>query len=526
MRIPVIPLTVAAILMGIGAIVISFLPPARSFLIAPELNPILDVDGVETDVAIASDGIRYAIIASGDLWIADSESGKERRLTTTPQAESSPDWTPDGTGITFTREQDTYIIHPDLGEEALLVNSATELAWSHTGATAFVRGRGLWVGDSRGANATEIVPADANPDVAIHSPRFSPTGTQILFILSMLNLHGEVWVADTTTGDAIPIISDRNAENPTSAEWVLDNRHLAYVTDRGGGLAVWYVDLDESLLLPITPPLMGRSLAPLGIAVNGTRIAVPRHFVDSGIRTSDNRRLVDTDRLEFDPAVSRDGRHIAYTVENDSRFEIWVADADGGNPSYVALGRTPRFSPSGNEIVYARTDLHGNRDIWKVDVRSGLPEQLTDAPELDDRPDWSPDGRSIVFSSEWDGRVALWTIPASGGQRHRLNAGGYAPRFSPDGTRIAYWHEGALWIALADGTQAKLLAEAPTPVLAMWDEQRVVWTPDSRTVAPDRVELPFDVWPPFDRLTHDTWLVAALDVEKTELWSIDLIFGD
>ena len=295
MRIPVIPLLVAAVLMAVVAGLITLIPPAERFLDAPVVRALLDIDGVETDVAVAPDGVRYAVISSGNLWFTNTGDATELQLTDSAEAESAPAWTPDGNRITFTRAQDTFAIHPESREEELFMADATELSWSETGQTTFVRQRGLWVATATGADAREIVPPNDNPDVRIRGPRFSPGGNQVLFILSMLNLHGEIWVADASTGDAIPVIADRSAENPTAAEWILDDRHIAYMTDRAGGLAVWYVDLDESTLVPITEPMMGRALAPLGIGVHGERIVLPRHFIDSDIRTSDGRSLVETE---------------------------------------------------------------------------------------------------------------------------------------------------------------------------------------------------------------------------------------
>ena len=526
MRVPVVPIAVVTVLVGVVAGLVTLVPPAEQFLAAPVVSALIDIKGVETDVAVAPDGNRYAVISSGNLWFTNSENDARLQLTQSTELESSPAWTPDGGRITFTREHDTFVIEPESGAEELFLADAADLSWSPTGQTAFVRGGGLWVATSTGADAREIVPSATNPDVAIRGPRFSPSGSQILFILSILNLHGEVWIADTSTGDAIPVIADRSAENPTSAEWIIDNRHIAYMTDRGGGLAVWYVDLDESTLVPVTEPMMGRSLAPIGIGVHGDRIVTPRHFFDSNIRTSDGRSLVATERLEFDPAVSLDGELIAYTVENESRFEIWVARHDGGDPRYVALGRHPRFSPSGNEIVYSRIDLDSNKDIWKVDVRTGVPERLTDAAEIDDVPDWSPDGRSIVFTSERDGQLALWTIPSAGGQRLKLNEGGYAPRFSPDGSRLTYWYGGGLWTADPDGSHPSRIADVPEPVFGVWSPTGPVYSEKGRIQANTIVELPMEIWPSFDRLAGGRWLVAALEVEKTELWALDLVFTD
>ena len=116
------------------------------------------------------------------------------------------------------------------------------------------------------------------------------------------------------------------------------------------------------------------------------------------------------------------------------------------------MGRQPRFSPDGNQIVYVNTDLNGNDDIWRVDLRTGIPQRLTDADEIDVTADWSRDGRMILFSSARGGRISVWTVSSSGGKRQRVNDGGYAPRFSPDGQEFLLL-EG--WSPLDEGTRSR-----------------------------------------------------------------------
>ena len=528
MRIRVIPIVVAVILIGTAVFFLTMTGPVRRSLDAPEVSALIDVAGIETDLAIAPDGVRYAVISSGNLWLVNHTDGTQRRITDTPEPESAPDWTPDGARITFSRGGDTYEVSPDGGQASPFLSDATELSWSWDDRIAFVRNRALWVATLDGQESDEVVPADPNTNVTLRSPRFSPDGIELVFIKSMLNLRGEVWRVDLETAEATPVIADRNAENPTAVDWILDNQHMVYLTDRAGGLAVWYIDLNDNTLLPVTSPMMGLALAPLGIAVSGERVVLPRHFIDSDIATSEGTPIVETDRLEFEPSVSPDGQSIVYCVEDEGRFELWIASIDGQNPRYLALGRQPRFSPNGNEIVYTRTNLEGNKDIWKVDTRTGLPERLTDADEIDMAADWSPDGRSIIFSSERGGRLALWTIPSSGGKRLKLNGGGYGPRYSPDGTAILYWHQGSLWSAGVDGTEPQEIATAPNPISGVWSRTQPAFFAGGtiRTSERDTSGLARRIFPWFDDYPAGGWLVSLIEIEKTELWTLDLTFKE
>lgn len=540
MRLPVIPIVVMILVLGAAIGVFLLSRPTEPTLGAPITSALIDVDGIETEVAVAPDGLRYALIASGDLWFVDLGTDSRKQLTATEERESAPAWTGDGRRITFTRGGDTLEVDPSEGVETPRLNNARDLEWSAaSGQMTFVRDRALWVARPDGTDAREIVPADPILDVSLRSPRFSPSGRQILFLKSRLGLYGEVWRVDLETGATYPVIADRPTENPTSAEWVGDDDHLVYLTDRSGGLAVWYADLDAATLLPLTSPMMVRALDRPGLDVHEDRVILPRHTVDSDITTLDRDLIVGGPGLQMEPAASPDGRHIAFTQEADGGFQIWMMDRETGDVRYVAPGRHPRFSPDGNQIVYAFSGLEGSRNIWKTDVRTGLQEPLTDGAEIDDLPDWAPDGRSIVFTSDRDGELALWSVPASGGRRRRLNDRGYAPRFSAEGTRIAYWSDGAIWTAASDGGNPERVADAEKPVPPVWLPSGPAFythlSTGSGIESPDGNLLGALMWPEFDRSAevdplaenpNDSWLISSLEIGATELWSLQLTYEE
>src|SRR5205814_5978658 len=96
----------------------------------PKLTRLADIDGIETEVAIAPDGNRYAVIVDGDLWILDISNGNREQLTKTPEPESFPAWAPDGKQITFTRGPDTFVFNTDTKKEQMFRPDATSLSWS------------------------------------------------------------------------------------------------------------------------------------------------------------------------------------------------------------------------------------------------------------------------------------------------------------------------------------------------------------------------------------------------------------
>jgi len=480
-----------------------------------------DIDGIETEVAITSDGNRVAVIASGELWVFNPANGERKQITHNPENESFINWIPDGKRITFSRGLNTFAIDPDTGEEELFRSNATWLSWSQTSRTTFVRDRALWIANPGGQDEKKLVGADEVPDVEIRTPRFSPDALQIAFIKTQLGIRGEVWVVDVLNGMSRPLVSDRPAENPLDVAWINGGTDLAYLTNRAGAYSIWYVNFEDSTIYPLTQPLVTVPLARIGMAVARDRIILPRHFVDSNIMLSDGTAVANSEKLEFQPAASPDGTRVAYTTVEDNKFEIWTAGTNGEKPTFRTLGKEPRFSANGFQIVYTYTDLKGNDDIWKLDIRNGSAERVTDADEIDVAPDWSSDGRSIAFSSARGGAMSVWTIPASGGKRLRINDAGYAPRYSPDAKSILFWNKQALWTMDLQGNHLREVArELVEPVAGVWSKSRQ--GPAILTKPPgDRL-----AWPGFDVLQDGRTVFAPIDIRETGLWMIDLTYKE
>src|SRR5262249_9896910 len=263
------------------------------------------------------------------------------------------------------------------------------------------------------------------------------------------------------------------AENPLDVGWINGGKDIAYLTNRAGAYSIWYVDLAQSTINPLTRPLFSVPLARIGMTVSKDRIILPRHFVGSKIALSDGASITSSDKLQFQPAASPYGTLIAYTVANENKFEIWTVGVNGESPTFRTLGREPRFSANGFQIVYTYTDLNGNDDIWKLDVRNGSAERVTDAEEIDVAPDWSRDGRSVAFASARGGALAIWTIPASGGKRLRVNGAGYGPRFSPDSKSILFWNKQSMWMMDAEGNNMREVSkDVLQPTTGVWSKTK------------------------------------------------------
>jgi TolB protein len=94
------------------------------------------------------------------------------------------------------------------------------------------------------------------------------------------------------------------------------------------------------------------------------------------------------------------------------------------------------WAPDSKELVYSMAG-----SLWRQKLDSKEAVQLTDGPGYDYQPDWSPDGKSVIYTSYQKDAMELWLIDVKSGKTTQLTANGAVnlePRWSPDGKKIAF----------------------------------------------------------------------------------------
>ena len=155
-------------------------------------------------------------------------------------------------------------------------------------------------------------------------------------------------------------------------------------------------------------------------------------------------RLTSDGLLNDAPAVSPDGRRIAYSSARNGNIEIYVAGADGSGATNAsnnpAWDDYPTWSPDGKQIAFS-SNRDGAFHIFVMNADGGNVRQLTVGGAWDTTPSWSPDGKRIAFASDRGWRFQIYTISVDGSDLRVVSThphSSYFPSWSPDSRYLVY----------------------------------------------------------------------------------------
>jgi Tol biopolymer transport system component/DNA-binding SARP family transcriptional activator len=244
--------------------------------------------------------------------------------------------------------------------------------------------------------------------------------------------------------------------------------------------------------------LVGRRAALLGATVllaAGAAGAAAMLLATRGseeIRLGRATRVTIESGLELDPALSPDGRVIAYAAAERGPLRLYVRQIGGGHAVPITAGaggdhRWPRWSPDGAQIAF-----QSGGSIYVVPALGG-PARLLVAPPPGKwvaYPAWSPDGREIAYVQDY----AVYVRPLDGGEARRVSGStaAHSPAWSPDGE----------WIAFVEGNAAFVFGSTP------WGSTVNLGNvaPSSVWVAPARGGKPVRVTDELSLNTSPVWL--------------------
>jgi tricorn protease len=395
----------------------------------------------------------------------------------------------------------------------------------HSDKVVFTYGGDLWLASTNGGAATRLT---THPGVEVFA-KFSPDGKWIAFT-GQYDGDEQVYVIPTTGGEPKQL-TFYPARGPLTPRWGYDNQVYGWTND---GKAVLFRSHRDSWTLPVsklyTVPVTGGPAEALPMPESGAGDYSPdgaklvysprsRDFRSekrySGgqandlfifdLKTNDARRITNSPRADRDPMwigntvyfnSDRDGHFNLYAYDTakaataqltmnkvwdvrwpssdnqsrivyelDGELQIFDTKSKKNTPISITvpddgLNRRPSRVSAANLIFNFSLSPKGERalfaargDIFTAPIEKGAPRNLTDSSNAQDKwPRWSPDGSRIAFISDKTGEEEVWVVAQDGSKpAEQLTSGGkamrYAPDWSPDGKYIAFGDkDGKVWV--------------------------------------------------------------------------------
>lgn len=211
--------------------------------------------------------------------------------------------------------------------------------------------------------------------------------------------------------------------------------------------------------------------------------------------TGETRRITVDLGNDVQASWAPDGERIVFASDRDrdsysgrSRYQLYVADSDGGNIRRLieseAADFMPRWSPDGRWIAFL-SDRSGHLGLYVVSVDGGEPRALLPASwdASAGNPSWSPDSQRVAFDADRGSGYEIYTVGLHGDRVTNVTASQddeWYPAWSPDGSQIL---SGVLTGTREDGTHQLVAFEVDGPM--RW----------GLTVATPRDEHARDWWP-------------------------------
>ena len=400
-------------------------PGQTAAAVAPSITPFTSNLGYNGEASIAPDNqtIAYVSDRTGrfEIFLRQIGTTADIPLTHDQGDNVQPVFSPDGRQIAF-------------------VSSRGGAPISYPGFDNPMTGGDIWVMPALGGTPRKIA-KDGN------FPSWSPDGTKIVFARNRIGL----FEVAASGGDVRAIkLPTRGAYYPaysSDARWIFfeDGRNAINVIAATGG-DVQHIGTGRHPVWDHSSQSVIYSDSREGN--NHSLWSVPFSTRDG--KTSGPARPLTIGRgRDWPPAVSRDGKLVAYTaIQTTFNLEVVPFDAEAGRvlgpPRVVTTGNQVsyfmRFSPDGRSVAFESSRGAG-RHIWRVDI-GAEPVQLTSDPKFEETfPQWSPDGKTIAFTrhpAQSPNAKTLWLMDPDGANPRQILEGNNLTRWLPDGSGIVY----------------------------------------------------------------------------------------
>ncbi len=487
--------------------------------------------------ALSPDGTQVAFAWRGDVWIASSDGGAARRVTTHIGSDQAPVFHPDGKRLAFVSDRagndQVFVMELPSGRPVQVTHDSNQKRL--VGFAAGGRDMVLVVSSDRHFHGSEsrrvyLAPLSGEGskrmllDAGVVDAALSPDGSRLLFTRGRESWWRkgyvgaaayQVWLAELGAEQHVltRLSADRDGfqnVHEHSPMWTPDGMGFWFVSDPDGAFDLYHRDLQTGAVRRVTDVAAedgsDDGIAFPTVAADGSLVVARRLFHllridpttgatrqlryfaegDASALVVERRIEEQTDAVAFTP----DGKQMAFVAGED----VYLMDRVLKEP--LRLTSTPNresdlvFSKDGSTLYFV-SDAAGEFDVYKVDCgRSDgiwwLPAereivQLTDDRAVESRLALSPDGSSFALLRD----NQLWVMGLDGSGQRQVVQTWSAPSFdwSPDGRWICYAtqdddYNSDVWFCAVDGSRPPFnLSRHPGR------EGGPVWSPDGKRIA-------------------------------------------
>ncbi len=444
--------------------------PAARVAPAPATIDVTVREGTSMSVAISPDGTAIATDMQGSIWTMPASGGEMKRLTDVFNDARQPVWAPDGRTIAFFAYRDggydLWSINADGTNQKKLTFGAyddREPAFSHDGTRlAFSSDRGnalgsdynIWVLDLRNGELRQITKGPSEDFM----PTWSPDDSEIVYATSRDN-YESIWAQNVRTGGERRVRSIKGARLDAPS-WGPGSRLLYHVTEAGHNR----FEIDGK-------PVTGSDENVFAFRASWASPSEYLYVSDGKVRRRSTAGLP-LQTIEFTATMP------VITPQYKPRLRDFTSTAPRRTLGIVR----PVISPDGTRIAFAAVG-----DIYILPTNGGPAVNLTKDAALDTDPSWSPDGSSLVYSSDKDSpHLQLWIHDFTSGVARKVTNITTQPQgasFSPDGKRVVFFNVDGMWrvaemsiLDLDSGRITRIHESLPQPGTP-------TWSPDGRRIA-------------------------------------------